>query len=104
MMQSIAILVLAGLSFLAGAFCFFGYMIWRMMRNDGWTGDDSNINNAQRILSHVVLHTEDFSKMYYLTDNQVVDILDAFPDWELQRPFWYVTEDEFEGVVRTRPR
>lgn len=89
--------------FLMGAVVLLGYMIWRMMRNDGW--DDSNITNGLRLLSHVTMHSEDFSKMYYLTDTQR-DILwraeTPYGD-QLKRPFWYVSEDEFEGVVKTRP-
>lgn len=92
-----------GLGFLVGVGALFGYMLWRMMRNDDW--DDSNITNAERLLSHVVLHPLDFGKMYYLNDAQRVQIGGApNPDDRIvQRPFWYVSEDEFQGVVKTRP-
>lgn len=87
-------------SFIAGVFCLLAYMLFRMMRNDGW--DDSNITNALRLLSHVVLHAEDFGKMYYLKDTDKQRMGEFFHG--LQRPFWYVSKDEFEGVVKTRPR
>lgn len=89
--------------FIAGVFTLLGYMIYRMMKNEGW--DDSNMTNALRLLSHVVLHPEDFGKMYYLTSKQygalVISGID--PMKEFKRPFWYVSKDEFEGVVKTRP-
>jgi hypothetical protein len=74
------------LSIVLGWVSLLSYMILRMMRNPGW--DDSNITNALRILSHVVLHTEDFGKMYYPNG---------------KRPFWYVDKDELSEVVKTRP-
>ena len=78
-----------------GAFLLVGYICSRMVGSDGW--DDSNITNALRLLSHVTLHPEDFGKMYYLTDfNGETAVID-------RRPFWYVSEDEFAGVVKTRP-
>lgn len=79
------------LSFFAGAFVLLGYMIWRMMRNDGW--DDSNMTNALRLLSHVVLHGEDFGAMWYL-------LPDGTPG---KRPFWYASKDELSEVVKSRP-
>jgi hypothetical protein len=81
--------------FLLGIMALLFYILWRMMRSDGW--DDSNITNALRLLSHVALHPEDFGKMYYLTG---FDGESAHID---RRPFWYVSKDEFEGVVKTRP-
>lgn len=102
-MQAIAIIMIVVTSFFTGAFALLGYMIWRMMRNDGW--DDSNINNALRLISHVVLHSEDFRKMYYLSGTQIFQLkqMQVHGDEPIQSPFWYITEDEFEGVVRTRP-
>jgi hypothetical protein len=70
-----------------GLFVFIGYVAYRAMRSDGW--DDSNLCNVLRLLSHVALHPEDFGKMQYKDG---------------QRPFWYISEDEFEDVVMTRPR
>lgn len=95
------------LSFLMGAFAFFGYMLWRMMRNDGW--DDSNITNALRLVSHVTLHAEDFGKMFYLKEVPASSVgataaqVGGSEVIFLKRPFWYVGEDEFDGVVKTRP-
>ena len=92
-------LIALGLSFFAGAFTLLGYILWRMMRSDGW--DDSNITNAFRLLAHVSIHPEDFGAMYYLTKYQRDTLLDN--NEHPKRPFWYVSEDEFEGVVETRP-
>lgn len=74
-----------------GVLVLLGYILHRMMRNNGW--DDSNITNAVRLLSHCTLHAEDFGKMWYHNDS-------GEPEF---RPFWYISEDEFEGVVKTRP-
>jgi hypothetical protein len=83
------------MSFLMGVMSLLFYLIYRMMKNPGW--DDSNMTNALRLLSHVTLHPHDFAKMYYLVDfdgeSAVID----------RRPFWYVSKDEFSGVVKTRP-
>jgi len=89
--------------FVAGVFALLGYMIWRMMRNDGW--DDSNLTNALRLLSHVVLHPNDFGKMYYLTDIQLDILRQSMTAYDppIIKPFWYISEDELEGVVKTRP-
>jgi len=77
-----------------GIFTLLGYMIWRLMRNDEW--DDSNMTNALRLLSHVVLHPNDFGKMYYLSD--------VNGRWNItSRPFWYVNRDELSEVVKSRP-
>ena len=82
-------------AFICGMFTMLGYILWRMMRNEGW--DNSNITNALRLLSHVALHSEDFGKMYYtVLNSDGMRIAD-------RRPFWYISEDEFEGVVQTRP-
>jgi hypothetical protein len=83
-------------AFLCGMFAMLGFILYRMMTNDGW--DDSNITNALRLLSHVTIHSEDFGKMWYLKWND--DHSHLVPD---KRPFWYVERDEFDGVVRTRP-
>lgn len=87
------------LTFFAGVFVMLGYILFRMMRNDGW--DDSNITNALRLLSHVTLHSEDFAKMFYLPSDIALELESR--GFKLKRPFWYVTKDEFEGVVKTRP-
>ena len=88
-------------SFFGGMVTIIAYILYRMMRNDGW--DDSNITNAIRLLSHVTLHAEDFGKMYYLTDSHLDRLASGGVGSDPKRPFWYVGEDEFKGVVRTRP-
>lgn len=100
-LQLIAIVMMCGFSFIAGVITLLGYMILRMMRNDGW--DDSNITNALRLLSHVTLHPEDFGKMYYLTDSQLKLVNQLFPEENIRRPFHYVDKDELSEVVDTRP-
>ena len=98
--MNIAILIyVALLSFFGGAFFVIGYMVWRMMRGDGW--DDSNITNALRLISHTVLHPQDFLKMYYLDPDQRQFLMDSgyFPVC----PFWYLSKDELSEVVDTRP-
>lgn len=102
-MQLIAIILLIITGFVTGVFALLGYMVWRMMQNEGW--DDSNMTNALRLLSHVVLHPNDFRKMYYLTGVQIAQLrqLSTAQDEPIRPAFWYVTEDEFEGVVKTRP-
>ncbi len=91
------------LCFVFGAFALLGYMMHRMMGNSGW--DDSNMTNAMRLISHVVMHPEDFGKMYYLTDQQRKIIMETmvYTDNAPKRPFWYVSEDELSEVVKTRP-
>ena len=103
-MHAIAIILVVIAGFLAGALSLLGYMVWRMMKNDGW--DDSNINNALRLLSHVVLHPNDFGKMYYLSQTQVMQLRQlstAYEDNFPVRPFWYVELDELSEVVQSRP-
>ena len=93
------ILIAVGFFFL-GVFSLLGYIIWRMMRNDGW--DDSNITNALRLLSHVTLHAEDFAKMYYLEKDEAAAYRGTHGSYP-KRPFWYVDKDELSEVVETRP-
>jgi hypothetical protein len=82
--------------FVLGIATLLGYILRRMMQNDGW--DDSNITNALRLLSHVTLHPTDFGVMYYrkYDDTLGKHVLG-------RRPFWYVNKDELSEVVRTRP-
>ena len=80
-------------------------MVWRLMSNDNW--DKSNITNALRLLSHVVLHPTDFYHMFYLSDEEaaaieLADLVSERPIWS-RRPFWYVGNDELSQVVKTRP-
>lgn len=95
-------LVLLGLIlFIAGFISAVLFIVLRMMRNDGW--DDSNMTNGLRLLSHTSIHSEDFGKMFYLTEDQLKLLENNGHDMSDARPFWYVSEDEFEGVVKTRP-
>jgi len=84
--------------FISGAVALLFYMIWRMMKT---IGDDSNMNNPLRLLSQATIHPEDFGRMYYLTKDQMALLRNN--GHEPDRPGWYVNEDEFEGVVKTRP-
>lgn len=98
--MTVAGVVLLGLIlFIAGFVGAVLYIVLRMMKNDGW--DDSNMTNGLRLLSHVTLHSEDFGAMYYLSPEMLSLLKNNGHDPE--RPFWYVSEDEFEGVVKSRP-
>lgn len=57
--------------------------IFLRAKKSGW--DDSNIFH---VLFHLALHPDDFTKMYYKDGN---------------KPFWYLTKDEFSEVLRIRP-
>lgn len=85
--------------FIAGFVACVMYIVYRMMKT---IGDDSNMNNPLRLLSQATIHPEDFGRMYYLTKDQM-DLL-RNNGHEPDRPGWYVDEDEFEGVVKSRPR
>lgn len=61
-------------------------VIYLRATHTGW--DDSNIFNVFRVLCHLALHPDDFTKMQY-------------PDGK--KPFWYLTKDEFSKVVNSRP-
>lgn len=104
-MQLMSIIMMCGFSFIAGVVVLLGYILHRMMGNDGW--DDSNITNALRLLSHVTLHPKDFGKMYYLTPEEAtaVEIAAIYTDKPIwaRRPFWYVSKDELSEVVKSRP-
>ena len=92
------LVILGFILFIAGAIGLLMYMVARMMKT---IGDDSNMNNPLRLLSQATIHPEDFGRMYYLTHAQM-DLL-RNNGHEPDRPGWYVDEDEFEGVVKTRP-
>ncbi len=85
--------------FVAGAIGLLSYMLFRMVGSDGW--DDSNITNALRLLSHAVLHPEDFVKMFYLTQEQLTLLREH--GHKPKKPFWYLPLDEITEVVKTRP-
>lgn len=78
------------LAWLAGVFSLLFYIVWRMLRSDGW--DHSNILNALRVISHVAAHPEDLAKMWYVRKTPSGLLLE-------QRPFDYIDQDEFKGVV-----
>lgn len=82
--------------FVTGVVTLLGYMIWRLMRNAEW--DDSNMTNALRLLSHVVLHPNDFGRMYYAQYNPNLGKHQLG-----RRPFWYIDKDELSEVVQSRP-
>lgn len=71
----------------------------RGTQSDGW--DDSNLTNWIRVFIHLILHPEDFGKMYYLTDEQYV--MGTRLWGPIQQPFWYIPKDELSEVVRSRP-
>lgn len=61
-------------------------IIYFRARTSGW--DDSNIFNVFRVLCHLALHPDDFTKMQYKDG---------------KKPFWYLTKDEFSEIVESRP-
>lgn len=87
-------LLVGATGFVMGVITFCGYLLYRMMKNEGW--DDSNITNALRLLSHVTLHPHDFGKMWYVREIDGMRVAAS-------RPFWYVSFDELSEVVGTRP-
>lgn len=100
---ALAIILLTTTATLFGVTLSLSYLVIRMLRSDGW--DKSNVTNALRVLSHVVLHPEDLGKLYYLTRDQVqqLELLSTYQDGKLKRPFWYIDKDELSEVVRSRP-
>lgn len=89
------------LGFILGLFAFIGYGAYRAVGSDGW--DDSNVLNWLRLLSHCIMHPEDFARMFYLTEEQEDLIVKAGQSPE--RPFDYISKDEFsENFPYTRPR
>lgn len=78
-MNSVLLFIGGGATFLLLALA---YCVARMLNADGW--DKSNVLNALRVLSYVVMHP---GRLGSLTD----------PDGH--RPFWYVAHDEFSEIV-----
>ena len=62
------------------------FIIYFRARTSGW--DDSNVFNVFRVLCHLALHPDDFTKMQYKDG---------------KKPFWYLTKDEFSEIVESRP-
>lgn len=78
-------LIVAILAFLLGLLCCPLVIFLRARKCDQW--DKSNMFNIYRVVAHLATHPDDFGKMYY--DNG-------------EKPFWYIDDDEFNDVVRTR--
>ena len=78
-------LIVALLAFLLGLLCCPLVIFLRARKCDQW--DKSNMFNIYRVVAHLATHPNDFGKMYY--DNG-------------EKPFWYIDDDEFTDVVRTR--
>jgi hypothetical protein len=57
------------LGFVLGIIFVIGYGAYRALNSEGW--DDSNVNNWLRLLSHVFIHPQDFSQMYYLGPEEI---------------------------------
>ena len=93
---ALAILSLVVTSTAFGVTLLLSYIVTRCLRSDGW--DKSNMTNALRLLSHVVLHPEDFAHMYYTVrsagEHGRIVSRKAFP---------YINQDELSEVVKTRP-
>nr|DAR21547.1 MAG TPA: hypothetical protein [Caudoviricetes sp.] len=80
-----SLIVVALLAFLLGLLCCPLVIFLRARKCDQW--DKSNMFNIYRVVAHLATHPDDFGKMYY--DNG-------------EKPFWYIDDDEFNDVVRTR--
>lgn len=89
-----------------GMISLYVYIVLRMKSNPVF--DTSNVHNPMRLLDHVVVHGDDFPRMYYITDEQMRVIEKASPTLAMklqneQRPFHYVGDDEITDIVKTRP-
>lgn len=80
-----SLIVVALLAFILGLLCCPLVIFLRARKCDQW--DKSNMFNIYRVVAHLATHPDDFGKMYY--DNG-------------EKPFWYIDDDEFNDVVRTR--
>lgn len=80
-----SLIVVALLAFILGILCCPLVIFLRARKCDQW--DKSNMLNIYRVVAHLATHPDDFGKMYY--DNG-------------EKPFWYIDDDEFNDVVRTR--
>lgn len=85
-----------------GVVTLIGYGAYRAVNSDGW--DDSNILNWLRLLSHCFIHPEDFAYMYYLDDETQDFLIDHNRILQLDRPFYYIGNDEFaDNFPGSRP-
>jgi len=80
-----SLIIVALLAFILGLLCCPLVIFLRARKCDQW--DKSNMFNIYRVVAHLATHPDDFGKMYY--DNG-------------EKPFWYIDDDEFTDVVRTR--
>ena len=78
-------IVVTLLAVILGILCCPLVIFLRARKCDQW--DKSNMFNIYRVVAHLATHPDDFGKMYY--DNG-------------EKPFWYIDDDEFTDVVRTR--
>jgi hypothetical protein len=79
-------IVIAILAFILGVLLTPMLIFLRARKDEAW--DKSNMTNIYRVVAHLASHPSDFGKMYYQ---------DGY------KPFWYIDDDEFSDVVRTRP-
>jgi len=80
-------IIIAFISFLLGVLLSPIIVFIRARRDKAW--DDSNMLNMIRIFAHLATHPSDFGKMRYDDDGTY--------------PFWYINQDEFHDIVKTRP-
>lgn len=80
-----SLIIVTLLAFILGILCCPLVIFLRARKCDQW--DKSNMFNIYRVVAHLATHPDDFGKMYY--DNG-------------EKPFWYIDDDEFNDVVRTR--
>ena len=96
-MNALAIILVVIVSTAFGVTSLLSYLVARMLRSDGW--DKSNMTNALRVLSHVVMHPEDLQHMYYSAPSKT-----SLPHRTVTRKvYWYIDKDELSQVVATRP-
>lgn len=79
-------IIIAVLAFILGILFCPILVFLRARKCDQW--DDSNMTNIFRVFAHLATHPDDFSRFQYEDG---------------KRPFWYLSQDEFTDVVRTRP-
>ena len=87
--------------FVTGILALIGYGCYRAVNSDGW--DDSNMLNWIRLFSHIVMHPEDFTHMYYLDEAELFSLRQKF-GYPPSQPFPYLGNDEFsENFPESRP-
>jgi len=87
--------------FVTGMLSLIGYGCYRGVNAAGW--DDSNALNWIRLFSHIILHPGDFTKMYYLSDEQLRIYMETY-QMKPESPFPYLGKDEFsENFPSSRP-